>query len=173
LKDQLNDQLKDQSKDQSKPGSIGEPTKGRTGSGLGKPTQGGGAGQTDSPPATGRRALGIEGERRAADYLARRGYRIIERNVRCGGVEVDLVVGRGSLVVFVEVKARRSQRFGPPYGAVDGAKQARLMRAAAAWLGAHPGRARRVRFDVVSCLAPNDGEGSWRIEHLEGAFDGS
>ncbi|MBW2273423.1 MAG: YraN family protein [Deltaproteobacteria bacterium] len=134
---------------------------------------GAGAGHADDPPTNSRRALGIEGERRAADYLARRGYRIIDRNVRCGGVEVDLIVGRGPLVVFVEVKARRSQRFGPPHGAVDEAKQARLMRAASAWLGSHPGRARRVRFDVVSCLAPQDGSTSWRIEHLEGAFDGS
>jgi putative endonuclease len=158
-------------KDQSKPGSTGKATKDRTGSSLGKPTRGADAGHADIPPTASPRALGIEGERRAADYLARRGYRIIERNVRCGGVEVDLIVGRGALVVFVEVKARRSTRYGPPHHAVNGAKQARLLRAASAWLGAHPGRARRVRFDVVSCLAP--GDGSWHIDHWEGAFDGS
>jgi len=160
-------------KDQSKPGSTWEATKSHTGSGLGKPTQGAGAGHADIPPTESRRALGIEGERRAADYLARRGYRIIERNVRYGGVEVDLIVGRGTLVVFVEVKARRSKRFGPPHSAVDEAKQARLLRAASAWLSAHPGRAGRVRFDVVSCLVARDDNASWHIEHWKGAFDGS
>jgi putative endonuclease len=158
-------------KDQPKSGSTGKSTKGRAGSSLAKPTRGAGAGRADEAPSRSRRALGIEGERRAADFLARRGYRIIERNVRCGGVEVDLIARRGSLVVFVEVKTRRSDRYGPPYAAVDDAKQARLVRAASAWLGAHPGRARRIRFDVVSCLASDESDSSWQIEHLEGAFD--
>ncbi|MBW2714474.1 MAG: YraN family protein, partial [Deltaproteobacteria bacterium] len=54
-----------------------------------------------------RNELGAEGERRAADHLAARGYRIIARNVRAGGVEMDLIARRGPLVVFVEVKTRR------------------------------------------------------------------
>ena len=52
--------------------------------------------------------LGAEGETRAARHLVRRGYRIVARNVRAGGVELDLVVRRGRIIVFVEVKARRS-----------------------------------------------------------------
>ena len=78
-----------------------------------------------------RRALGAAGEMRAAKLLARRGYRIVERNVRVGGVEVDLIVRRGPLIAFVEVKTRRSMAFGRPELAVDAAKQARLVRAAA------------------------------------------
>lgn len=116
-----------------------------------------------------RRALGAEGEARAATFLARRGYRIEGRNVRAGGVEVDLIVSRGRTVVFVEVKTRRTDAFGPPELAVDGAKQARLVRAAASWLHEHPGRARRCRFDVVTCRP--HGSGNWRIVHWPGAFD--
>jgi len=116
-------------------------------------------------------ALGAEGEARAAAHLRRRGYRIVARNVRAGGVEIDLIARRGSLVVFVEVKTRRSRSLGAPEQAVDARKQARLVRGAAAWLHAHPGAARRARFDVIVCeLEPG---APWRLRHLEGAFDAS
>jgi len=118
-----------------------------------------------------RRALGAAGETRAAELLARRGYRIVDRNVRVGGVEVDLIARRGRLVVFVEVKTRRSTAFGSPALAVDEAKQARLVRAAAAWLAEHPGRVRRLRFDVVACTAPKVPSGAWKCVHWPAAFD--
>ena len=115
-----------------------------------------------------RRALGAEGEARAAAYLARRGYRIVARNVRAAGVEIDLVVRRAGTIAFVEVKTRASTRQGPPALAVDARKQARIARGAAAWLAGQNARARRVRFDVVSCWKCESG---WRIEHWPGAFD--
>ena len=123
-----------------------------------------------------RRALGAEGETRAVRFLARRGYRIVARNVRAGGVEMDIVARRGSLVVFVEVKTRRSTRFGAPELAVDAAKRARLLRGAAAWLHdhGHTLRARelRIRFDVIAWrVSGGGGRRSWRIEHLKAAFD--
>ena len=58
----------------------------------------------------GQRSLAAEGERLAAEHLARAGYRIVARNVRADGVEIDLVAARGELVVFVEVKARAATR---------------------------------------------------------------
>ncbi len=116
-----------------------------------------------------RLALGAEGEARAADYLARRGYHIVARNVRSGGIEIDLIAARGPLLAFVEVKTRRSRDHGAPEEAVDARKQARLVRGAAAWLRAHPGAARRVRFDVVVC-EPGAGAG-WSVRHLPGAFE--
>ncbi len=114
-------------------------------------------------------ALGAEGEERAAEHLKLRGYRIIARNVRAGGVEIDLIARRGSVVVFVEVKTRRSRSLGPPELAVDARKRARLTRGAAAWLHSHPGVFRRARFDVITC-EPDEG-GGWRLRHLEAAFD--
>ncbi len=119
-------------------------------------------------------ALGAEGETRAARFLARRGYRIVDRNVRAGGVELDLVARRGSLLVFVEVKTRRSMRLGPPELAVDAAKRARLVRGAAAWLEENACDALRVRFDVIGWQVQSDpprGQRRWRVEHLKGAFD--
>ena len=116
-----------------------------------------------------RRALGAEAETRAAAHLAGRGYRILERNVRADGVEIDLVAERAGLVVFVEVKARRSRAHGPPEAAVDARKQARIVRGAAAWLRASPRRYRHVRFDVIGCELDRDA--GWHLTHWEGAFD--
>jgi putative endonuclease len=116
-----------------------------------------------------RRALGAEGEAHAAAHLERLGFRVLERNARADGVELDLVAARGGLVVFVEVKTRRARRFGAPEESVDARKRARLARGAAAWLHARRLRAARVRFDVITCEA--DGMGGFRLRHWEGAFD--
>jgi putative endonuclease len=113
--------------------------------------------------------LGAAGEKRAAAHLRRRGYRIVATNVRADGVEIDLIARRGPLVVFVEVKTRRSRLLGPPEDAVDARKRARLVRGAAAWLHDHPRVARRARFDVIVCEL--DERGDWSLRHLEAAFD--
>jgi putative endonuclease len=118
------------------------------------------------------RALGAQGETRAAAHLETRGYRILDRNVRAGGVELDIVARRGRTIVFVEVKTRSSARQGSPVLAVDARKQARIARGAAAWLRQHD-RMRRwhVRFDVVACLRTGPGADDWHVEHWPGAFD--
>lgn len=116
----------------------------------------------------GRRALGQEGEARAAEHLERAGYRIVARNVRADGVELDLVARRGRLVVFAEVKTRRSRRQGGPEEAVDERKQARLVRGARAWLAAHGGAGARARFDVI---AVEPGPEGLAVRHWPGAFD--
>ena len=115
-----------------------------------------------------RRALGREGEARAAALLEAGGFRILARNVRADGVEIDLVAARGTLVAFVEVKARSSRACGAPEEAVDARKRARLARGAAAWLAASPRRYARVRFDVVACEPDGDG---WSLRHWPAAFD--
>jgi putative endonuclease len=115
------------------------------------------------------RELGAEGEDRAARYLVGQGYRIVGRNVRAGGVEIDLVARRGSLIVFVEVKSRSGRALGPPELAVDARKRARLVRGAAAWLHENARGAGRARFDVITC--ERDRAGSWTLRHLEAAFD--
>ena len=118
-----------------------------------------------------RRALGARGEDRAARHLRQRGWRILARNVRAGGVEIDLVARRGGTLAFVEVKTRRSSRGGTPEEAVDARKRARLVRGATAWLREHRPRARHVRFDVI--VAEIDARGRWHLRHREGAFDAS
>jgi putative endonuclease len=117
------------------------------------------------------RAFGAEGEARAAAWLESRGFRVLARNPRAGGVEIDIVASRGRELVFVEVKTRRSRAAGAPEEAVDARKRARLVRAAAAWLAQHGRPGLRPRFDVIACEC--DPSGEWRIRHYEGAFDAS
>jgi putative endonuclease len=86
-----------------------------------------------STSARGRRA-----ERRVARHYRLRGYRILGRNVRAGGVELDLIVRRGRRLVFCEVKLKEGLGFGDPLEAVDERKLERLRRGVDAWLVANP-----------------------------------
>jgi len=86
-----------------------------------------------STSARGRRA-----ERRVAWHYRLRGYRILGRNVRAGGVEIDLIVRRGRRLVFCEVKLKQRPGFGDPLEAVDERKRERLRRGVEAWLVANP-----------------------------------
>ncbi|MCP4243341.1 MAG: YraN family protein, partial [bacterium] len=113
-------------------------------------------------------ALGAEGEARAARHLTARGWRILARNARCDGVEIDLIASRAGVLAFVEVKTRRTRSAGMPEEAIDARKRARLVRGAAAWLRDHRTRARVVRFDV---LVVEPGAEGWLCRHLPGAFD--
>jgi putative endonuclease len=76
---------------------------------------------------------------------------VLGTNVRAGGHELDLIVRRGRALRFVEVKARTADGFGGAAAAVDGEKQRRVRRAAAAWLAAHPEcSSLELGFDVVA-----------------------
>jgi putative endonuclease len=114
------------------------------------------------PPDRSKLARGAFGEALAAVHYERRGYRVLDRNWRTSTGELDLVLGRGSLYVFSEVKARRTDAFGPPAAAVGPAKQGRIRLLALEWLRAH-GRRGDVRFDVVSIVGAE-------VEIIEGAF---
>jgi putative endonuclease len=130
-----------------------------------------------------RQNLGREGEARAARFLEARGYRIVARNVRADRVEIDLIARRGRLLVFVEVKSRRSSIHVAAAEAVDFRKQQRLRHGALAWLANNPTEDRRnglLRFDVVTCIlergstiqneATAPGTARWSIEHWMSAF---
>lgn len=110
-----------------------------------------------------RRALGADGEEQAAAWYEAHGYTVVARNWRCREGELDLVVRRGQGLVFVEVKTRRSDRFGTPAEAVTPTKQRRLRGLAARYLADTGTRAASLRFDVVAILAG-------RLEVIEAAF---
>ena len=94
------------------------------------------------------------GERRVARHFRLRGYRILGANVHAGGYELDLIVRRGRLLIFVEVKERATNAFGGPVAAVGAEKRRRVRHAARAWLHANrvqPGL--DVRLEVAAVLA--------------------
>ena len=116
-----------------------------------------------------RRALGVQAERLAAEHLERRGYRIIDRNYRYRGGELDLVARDGDTLVFVEVRARRSAAHGAPFETVGREKQRRVARAAEHWLVTHGLTRAFARFDVVSVLLPAGG--APEVEVFPNAFE--
>jgi putative endonuclease len=94
-------------------------------------------------------AKGRRGEDRAAEFLTAQGYRVVARNVRLPGGEIDAVCVDGSTLVVVEVKLRDSRAFGSALGAVDSRKRATLRRLAADYAQVvAPGA--KIRFDVVT-----------------------
>jgi putative endonuclease len=100
-----------------------------------------------------RRGAGFAAERRAVRWYRLRGWRILGENVWVGGNELDLIVRRGRILRFVEVKEKRSSRFGDPLEMVTAEKQRRLRRAAEAWLAVRPELGRlAVGFDVIAVL---------------------
>lgn len=93
---------------------------------------------------------GRHGEDLAATWYERHGYTLVARNWRCPTGEIDLILRRRRQVVVAEVKARRSDAYGPPAAAVGPTKQQRLRRLAAEWLRTTGTRGVEVRFDVVA-----------------------
>ena len=114
-------------------------------------------------------AHGAAAEALAAEHLAAHGLRVIARNVRCRGGEVDLVCLDRSHVVFVEVRLRRNGRFGGAAESITAAKQRRVLIAAQWWLGGAGRRFRDApcRFDAVLLAALDPARVTW----LPGAFD--
>jgi putative endonuclease len=122
-------------------------------------------------------AVGRFGEQVAAEHLQAAGLRILDRNWRCSGGELDLVASDGRTLVFVEVKTRSSRAFGVPAEAVDARKASRVRRLAAHWIAAHRDDEddtwwSAVRFDVVAVLRDRYAAPGSRpdVEHLVGVF---
>ncbi len=113
--------------------------------------------------------LGRWGEERAARFLERRGWTILARNYRFGRREVDLVVRRGRMVAFVEVKTRAGTGFGAPQEAITALKRREIEIVAEHFLARHALGGMVVRFDAVAITVPT-GSGGARIEHLEDAW---
>ena len=77
---------------------------------------------------------GAQGERIAELFLIEQGYRLLARNYRHGKGEIDLIMQHKNTMVFVEVKARHSERFGYPEEAVSASKQELLLTTAEAYV---------------------------------------
>ena len=94
---------------------------------------------------------GQHAEQLACDYLRKQGLKTLARNYRCRRGEIDLVMGHGQTLVFVEVRYRKQTRFGSGAESVTATKQAKLISTAKYYLQENPAYANRpARFDVVS-----------------------
>ncbi len=111
--------------------------------------------------------FGKKSERLAAEFLDRMGYRILETNYRSKVGEIDIIARDKGVIVFVEVKARASSRFGSPKGAVTPAKQRKISMAALEYLKRSGESGARARFDVV---AIDTAAGKTDIEVVKNAF---
>lgn len=115
-----------------------------------------------------RRWVGDRAEELAVRFLEGEGYRVRARNFACRYGEIDVVVERGELLCFVEVRMRTSDVWGDPSATVGWAKQRRVVKAALHYLQRERLRGRQLRFDVVSVVGRGDAA---RLEHLPGAFE--
>ncbi len=109
---------------------------------------------------------GKYGENEAAKFLKKKGYLVLKKNYRYQRSEVDLIVQKDNLIVFVEVKVRKNRFFGNPEEFVSEAQAERILEAAEAfqeeWQGNYA-----IRFDIVSITGKPP---FFKIEHFEDAF---
>jgi putative endonuclease len=116
-----------------------------------------------------RQALGRQGEAAAREYLSRRGIRILVENFTCAAGEVDLIGREKDVLVFIEVKARTSDAFGPPHLAVHRRKQRQIVRTAQWYLAERRTPDAPSRFDVLAVTFRKDGSPP-RIDWVKDAF---
>jgi len=103
--------------------------------------------------------LGKIGEQKACDYLIEKGYELIDKNFRSRMGEIDLVVKKGQILVFVEVKLKTSDKFGTPEEMITPAKIGKVRKMAEFFLLKHPEfREMLYRIDTVCLLANESGE---------------
>lgn len=120
--------------------------------------------------------LGDEGEEIAAKHLESEGFRIVERKFRGKIGEIDLIATKGRLLVFCEVKSRRSLVYGLPAEAIDG-KKIRHLRRVASWYLTQKMRIKYlyddfdIRFDVIEVVFVSKADAEdLEIAHIENAF---
>lgn len=112
--------------------------------------------------------FGRRGEELAVGHLKKNGYKIIERNFRTGTGEIDIIAKHKGRIVFVEVKTRRTRRYGHPKLAVTAGKQRKISMVALAYLKKHQAMQKRARFDVVTVQWSESGPA---IDIIPNAFE--
>ena len=113
--------------------------------------------------------LGALGEDLAVRYLKKHGFKVLARNYRQKTGEIDIIGRDGKWLVFIEVKTRKSLRFGKPYEAVTHKKQAQINRVALEYITRNTFHDQPMRFDVISIIL-QDGRNA-DIEHLKNCFE--
>lgn len=95
------------------------------------------------------------------------GYRILDRNYRCKTGEIDIIAQKDCMIVFVEVKTRRSYAYGTPAEAVNYKKRTKIIKTALWYLKATHNEERAFRFDILEVLLDKD---AVKCNHIINAF---
>lgn len=111
------------------------------------------------------RSVGDLAERRAAQHLEKLGYKILKRNYTCRLGEIDLIAQDGEVLVFVEVRTRRRDKYGEAVETISAQKIKKISHAARHFLLRYHLEERACRFDVVTIQGDGD------PEHLKDAFE--
>lgn len=128
------------------------------------------SGKDNTPAGGGHPARpGQVAEDLAARFLDRHGLRVLVRNFRCRGGEVDLICREQNVLVFVEVRLRRNADYGGAAASITATKQRRIILAAEHYLAGLPGRECDCRFDCILL----DGLSTAAIEWIRDAFPAS
>ena len=115
-----------------------------------------------------RKQMGRQSEQLACSFLEEKGYRLLQRNLSCAFGEIDLIMQKEDLLVFVEVRSKSSNTYGTPKETIRRKKQERLRKTATyylykkGWLDRY-----YCRFDVISCLKKDT---MWELEWIPDAF---
>jgi putative endonuclease len=118
-----------------------------------------------------RQTTGMLGEKLAADFLTKQGYKIIETNFRCKEGEVDIIAREGDFLVFIEVRTKTSRAFGTPEESVTARKKAHLRNVAARYLESYDSQLPEWRIDFVAVELDRTGK-TRRIEVIKNAVEG-
>lgn len=115
--------------------------------------------------------VGLEGEKRVANYLREQGFSVIKRNYICRYGEIDIIAENDEFLLFVEVKTRKENSLVSGAEAVDGFKQNRIMLSAQDYL-VKTGNEKQPRFDIAEVViyTKNDGKIGYKLHYIENAF---
>lgn len=117
-----------------------------------------------------RKAQGDAAEELACGFLCEQGWRIVERNYRWRGGEIDIIAERGEVMAFCEVRSRTGSPFVPPEETVNRTKQRKLILTARRYLQEleiSGEELKGCRFDVISVVSEGEGQA---VKHIEEAF---
>jgi putative endonuclease len=117
-----------------------------------------------------RRETGRLGEKLACDFLGKNGYRILETNYRCPEGEIDIIAQQADTLVFVEVRTKKSSKFGTPEESITPTKMERLRTVAAHYGQNRENLPAAWRIDVVAIQMDSQGRAT-RIELIENAVE--
>ncbi len=115
------------------------------------------------------RVLGNKGEQIAAEYLLENEYEILARNYKLKFAEIDIIAQKGTSVIFIEVKTRKSLDYGYPSQAVNVRKQRKIIHAAQAYIALLNDQHYDFRFDVIEVLWKK--EDSYLVNHIMNGFE--